>query len=83
LRAVAEAAGLRVVRSEYLFQWLFGAKLVERARERLLGPSPLPTVPADPINETLFRISVAEARLGGRFLPFGNTVLAILAGPPR
>jgi 2-polyprenyl-3-methyl-5-hydroxy-6-metoxy-1,4-benzoquinol methylase len=83
LAAVAKAAGLEVVRGEYLFQWLFGAKLIERARERLLGPAPLPTVPAAPVNEALFRVSVAEARLGGRFLPFGSTVLAILAAPAR
>jgi SAM-dependent methyltransferase len=83
LRAVAGAAGLDVVRSEYLFQWLFGAKLVERARERLLGPAPLASVPAGPVNETLFRISVAEATLLAPFMPFGSSVLAILAGPSR
>jgi 2-polyprenyl-3-methyl-5-hydroxy-6-metoxy-1,4-benzoquinol methylase len=79
LLPVACRAGLTVLTSEYLFQWLFGAKLIERLKERLRGPSPLPTVPAAPVNELLYNVCVVEARAGGTWLPFGSSLLALMA----
>ncbi|MEO5821590.1 MAG: class I SAM-dependent methyltransferase [Vicinamibacteraceae bacterium] len=79
LAPVAAAAGLAILSSEYLFQWLFAAKLVERLKESLRGPSPLPTIPAAAANEALYRVSVVEARTGGTWLPFGSSLLALLA----
>lgn len=83
LAPVAGRAGLTVLTTEYLFQWLFGAKLIERLKEWLRGPSPLPAVPAHPVNELLYRVSLAEARAGGTWLPFGSSLLAVLAPSRR
>jgi SAM-dependent methyltransferase len=78
LTTAATAAGLRVERSWYLFQWLFFAKLLERARERAFGPAPPPTVPAERINNVLYRVCGMERRVAGRALPFGSSLIAIL-----
>ena len=83
LAPVAGRAGLTVQASEYLFQWLFGAKLIERLKERLRGPSPLATVPASAVNELLYRACVLEAGAGGTWLPFGSSLLALMAPRPR
>jgi len=75
----ADGAGLQVLESWYAFQWLFFAKLVARARERLAGPSPPEAVPADFVNDALYRVCRAERRLTGRIMPFGSSLLAVLA----
>jgi SAM-dependent methyltransferase len=79
LTAAANAAGLRVERSWYLFQWLFFAKLVERARERAFGPAPPPSVPPERINDVLYRVCEMERRVAGRAVPFGSSLIAILS----
>lgn len=79
LSSVAQSAGLKVLESWYEFQWLFFAKLVERARERLAGPSPPEEVPGDRLNDALYRACRAERRLTGRIMPFGSSLLAVLA----
>jgi SAM-dependent methyltransferase len=81
LGAVASGAGLEAIGSWYLFQWLFAAKLVARAREWLRGPSPPEEVPVERVNEALYRICVAEQRVAGRSLPFGSSLIAVLAKP--
>lgn len=79
LRTVAQGAGLQVLESWYAFQWLFFAKLVERARERVAGPSPPEEVPAERLNEALYRMCAVEQRLVGRRMPFGSSLLAVMA----
>jgi SAM-dependent methyltransferase len=79
LSSVAQNAGLQVLESWYAFQWLFFAKLVERVRERLTGPSPPEEVPGDGLNDALYRVCRAERRLTGRIMPFGSSLLAVLA----
>jgi len=81
LITVAHGAGLQVLESWYAFQWLFFAKLVERARERVAGPSPPEEVPAERLNEALYRICSVEQRLTGRIMPFGSSLLAVIAKP--
>jgi SAM-dependent methyltransferase len=79
LDAVALGAGLVVIERWYLFHWLFAAKLVARAREWMTGPAPPEEVPVDRVNEALYRICAAEQRLAGRSLPFGSSLIAVLA----
>ena len=78
LRAVTEQAGLHVEQEWYLFQWLFFAKIVQRAREWIAGPSPPEVVPGDAVNDFLFKLSTAEQRAVGRKMPFGSSLLAII-----
>ena len=80
---VANSAGLRVLESWYAFQWLFLAKLVERGRERLFGPSPPEVVPAESINEALYKVCAVEQRAAGRIMPFGSSLIAVIAGSGR
>lgn len=79
LSSAAAAAGLQVQESWYAFQWLFLAKLAERVRERLRGPSPPEDVPAERLNEALYRVCAVEKRLVGRVMPFGSSLLAVVA----
>jgi SAM-dependent methyltransferase len=83
IQALARQTRLEVLESRYLFQWLFFAKLVERAKERLTGPSPPERVPGDGLNNALYRLSVTEQRLRGLGLPFGSSLLAVLARSER
>lgn len=78
LDQVARTAGLAVDRSWYMFQWLVGAKLAQRARERVLGPAPPETVPPSAINEALYRVCRVERQIAGRRVPFGSSVIAVL-----
>ena len=78
LGAVAAGAGLNVIESWYLFQWLFAAKLVKRATEWVRGPSPPEEVPVERLNEALYRICAAEQRVAGRRLPFGSSLIAVM-----
>jgi 2-polyprenyl-3-methyl-5-hydroxy-6-metoxy-1,4-benzoquinol methylase len=81
LTSDVRAAGLEVLASWYLFHWVFVAKLIERARERLAGPLPPAEVPGDRVNETLYRFCLAEQRLAGRVLPFGSSLVAVIGRP--
>jgi SAM-dependent methyltransferase len=78
LTDIVRGAGLEVVDSWYLFQWLFLAKLVERLREKVAGPSPPEEVPAETVNNALYRLSMAERRVTGRVMPFGSSLLAVI-----
>jgi SAM-dependent methyltransferase len=78
LTDIVRGAGLEVVDSWYLFQWLFFAKLVERLREKVAGPSPPEEVPAETVNNALYRLSMAERRVTGRVMPFGSSLLAVI-----
>jgi SAM-dependent methyltransferase len=83
LRALVRRAGLNVHESWYRFHWLFVAKVVERWRERLFGPSPPEQVPGDRINGALYRICTLEQRLAGRRMPFGSSVVAVIGRQAR
>lgn len=74
-----QGSGLRVLESWYAFQWLFLAKLVERVRERVAGPSPPEEVPAEGLNDALYRVCAVEQRVTGRHMPFGSSLLAVMA----
>jgi SAM-dependent methyltransferase len=78
LRAVVRGAGLDTLQCWYLFHWLFFAKMVERAREWVGGPSPPEQLPGDRLNEALYRLCRLEQRLAGRRVPFGSSLLAII-----
>jgi len=80
LREVAGRAGLRVEASRYFFHWTVPGKLAVRAKERVLGPGGPERVPAGPVNRALYLLSRAEqATLGALRLPFGSSLLAVLA----
>jgi SAM-dependent methyltransferase len=79
LRAVVEEAGLRVVRSRYLFQWLVGAKLLVRGLESIRRPSPSPPgIPPAPVNALIAGVSAVEERVGRLVAPpFGGSLLMV------
>lgn len=79
LSDAARDSGLVIRESWYAFQWLFFAKLFERVRERVLGPAPPETVPGAAINDSLYKISMAERRIVGRHMPFGSSLVAVLS----
>jgi hypothetical protein len=79
LLSVVQGSGLRVLEGWYAFQWLFLAKLVERVRERVAGPSPPEEVPAERLNGMLYRVCAVEQRLARRYMPFGSSLLAVMA----
>jgi SAM-dependent methyltransferase len=78
LERTIRAAGLAPRSSRYLFHWLFPAKLVVRAAERLRAGEAAPAeVPPEPINRALYYACRLEQRaLGWARLPFGTSVLA-------
>lgn len=85
LAAAVRGGGMEILSSWYLFQWLFFAKLIERARERVTGPPGPAEVPPEPVNVALYRCCRAEQRLAGRVVPFGSSLIAVArrAGGPR
>jgi len=78
LAAAAQAAGLAMLSTRYLFQWLVPAKLLVRVAERAVGrESRLPTIPPDWLNGALLRLTRLEAASLGRLsVPFGSSLLA-------
>lgn len=76
-RALALAAGLRIERERYLFQWVAVAKLAARMVEALRRGGPaLPTIPPEPINRLLAFASRLEARVASRVpIPFGSSLM--------
>jgi len=79
----ARAAGLRVVRSRYFFQWLFPAKLGVRLLEALWRRPPAPPrVPPPWINRALYLVSRSEQLVHGALpVPFGSSLLVIAEKP--
>jgi 2-polyprenyl-3-methyl-5-hydroxy-6-metoxy-1,4-benzoquinol methylase len=78
-RAVARAAGLRVEEERYLYHWTCPVKLGVGVVERLLGSPPQPPkVPANWMNEVLYRLSRIEQKTLTRLpMPFGSTLLVV------
>ena len=79
LESVAAAAGAHLDSTEYFFNALFVAKLLARAKERLVTPTPSPPqVPPEWLNSMLFHFCRLEQRLTvTRHLPAGSSLLAI------
>lgn len=81
-RRVAERAGLRLERLGYFNTFLFPFVLVGRMADRLLGRevAHVPALPPCWLNRTLRAVFTSEAPLVARqFLPFGTSVIAVLA----
>lgn len=77
LRTVARAAGLRVIRERFLFQWLVPVKLLTRVWESVRAGSPTPpTVPIAPVNRLLYWWCRMELAVAARLpIPFGGSLL--------
>ncbi|MFY3742898.1 class I SAM-dependent methyltransferase [Anaeromyxobacter sp. Red801] len=80
-RRLAQEAGLRVLEERYFYHWLFWAKLVARATERLTPGNAEPAIPRVPpawLNRLLLLASRAEQRLARPVaLPFGSSLLVV------
>jgi len=78
LRSVAEKAGLVVLSARYFMHWLFPAKLIVRAAERIgLSRSSPAKVPAAWLNGLLLRLTrLEDAALNWIDIPFGSSLLA-------
>jgi len=74
-----QAAGLGVEQARYHFRWMVPAKLVLRAKERVLGGEPrVPRVPPVLLNRLLYGVSRAEdAVLGWSVTLPGSSLLAV------
>jgi 2-polyprenyl-3-methyl-5-hydroxy-6-metoxy-1,4-benzoquinol methylase len=79
LLPLVREAGLDVVRARYFFQWLFAAKLLVRAIERLRPGSPaVPQVPRPLVNRLLQRVTRAEQAVARTLpFPFGSSLLVV------
>jgi 2-polyprenyl-3-methyl-5-hydroxy-6-metoxy-1,4-benzoquinol methylase len=79
LRQVTEAAGLRVVRMQYLFQWTCPMKLAVRAKEQLIRTEPAPPqLPPPRVNQALFGLTLFEQAVTDRLpIPFGSSLLMV------
>ena len=85
LRQVAEGAGLEVRRLSHFNALLFPLAAVARLKDRLMGSAQATgtSVPAGPVNAALEGVFALERRLLPRMdLPFGVSLMAILAAPP-
>lgn len=81
LRKKLVAAGLRVDKISYFNTLLFPLAVTARFKDRLLGAASASGsgIPADPLNDLLYRIFSAERYLLEKLsLPFGVSLLAIL-----
>jgi len=83
LSMLTHEAGFEILRQDYLFQWLFPAKLVARMTEFLFRRAPsMPRIPANPINGFLFHLTAAEYTMLRRFrVPFGSSLLIVARNP--
>ena len=82
LAAAVHDAGMEVLTSRYLFQWLFFAKLAERAREGLTGPARPEEVPPRYLNDALYYACRLEQPLASAVLPFGSSLMAVMGRRP-
>jgi SAM-dependent methyltransferase len=87
-RHLAEQAGLRVERVQFLFAALVPLMLAVRGMQRLLRPVRSPRVDADiavpsaPVNDTLAWVLRQEAALAKRIaMPFGSSLLVVARKP--
>jgi 2-polyprenyl-3-methyl-5-hydroxy-6-metoxy-1,4-benzoquinol methylase len=76
---VAEAAGLVIEEQRYLFQWVFFAKLLVRAKEAAFGSKPKPPgIPWGPVNWLLGAATIFEYKFGRAMnLPFGGSLMVM------
>lgn len=79
LRQVTEAAGLEVVRMQYLFQWTCPVKLAVRLKERLVRTEPAsPQLPPPLVNRGLYWLTLLEQAIVDRVpVPFGSSLLMV------
>lgn len=77
--ALAAASGVPIVRTWYLFQWLFPAKLAVRLKERLVATrSAPPAIPPAWVNTLLTAATrVEQATIGRLPMPFGTSLAAV------
>jgi 2-polyprenyl-3-methyl-5-hydroxy-6-metoxy-1,4-benzoquinol methylase len=82
IRKLAKQARLRILDARYLFGWVFPAKLLLRAKEKITAAKPdIPRVPGPGWNHFLWRLSRAENRLALRVLfPVGSSLLVLATG---
>ena len=78
-RALSRLADFEIRYDQYLFQWLFFAKMLVRLKEKVFDRTPtVPRIPASWINKTLFHLTYTEYHLFRRFsVPFGSSLLVI------
>jgi SAM-dependent methyltransferase len=76
-RPLFNRAGLQILEERYLFQWMFPAKLLTRAVERIFALQPsVPSVPPNWINQSLLWISRLERKLLSPVpMPFGSSLM--------
>lgn len=74
---LASEAGMRVLKCQYFFHWMFPIKLFLHLKERSFGARrKIPKSPPPFLNEILFRLSIGEQKLLGRLpIPFGNSII--------
>jgi 2-polyprenyl-3-methyl-5-hydroxy-6-metoxy-1,4-benzoquinol methylase len=77
--SLAAAAGMRIERQRYLFNWTFLPKLAAHVAEALTKPKPhIPKTPARAVNGLLAALSVGEAVLFEKLsVPFGSSLLVV------
>jgi len=77
LRPLFKQAGLQILEERYLFQWIFPAKLLTRAVERIFATRPaVPSVPPNWLNQSLLWISRFERTVLSPFpIPFGSSLV--------
>jgi 2-polyprenyl-3-methyl-5-hydroxy-6-metoxy-1,4-benzoquinol methylase len=83
LRPLFSQAGLHILEERYLFQWMFPAKLLTRAVERILATRPaVPSVPPNWLNQSLLWISRLERKLLSHFpVPLGSSLVVLVKKP--
>jgi hypothetical protein len=86
MHRLARAAGLRILRERYLFQWMVPVKLAVRALEALHPAPPAPPrIPPQPLNRLLTAVTRMESEIALRIpFPLGNSLLVsgVAAHPP-
>jgi 2-polyprenyl-3-methyl-5-hydroxy-6-metoxy-1,4-benzoquinol methylase len=83
-RELAQQVGLRIESEQYLFQWIFLAKLLLRVVERVFRlPPKIPEIPPRWANQSLYLLSRLEQKtLGVLPVPFGSSLLVLGRKPP-
>ena len=80
LRQLTESAELRITEARYFFYWMYAAKLLVRAVERISQSNPeVPHVPSGWINRSLYLVSRMEQKILGKLpIPIGSSLIAVL-----
>lgn len=79
LQRLLEAAGFSIIQARYLFQWICGAKLLIRLREKILPAKPKPPhVPSMPVNKLLYWMTGLEEWAFRHVpIPLGSSLLVL------